>query len=119
MDNTQSHPNPLYTSMLRDISSKDLVHVLVRRLTRIREVHAARIAITEPITVGDATLSEILVALQQQIQNTRPRKVENDEIINKIENVCTTAIQADNAAAAQDAIRVIQDEINKLRNRNK
>jgi hypothetical protein len=120
MENQQTHTtNPLYSSMLRDASPKDLVHVLVRRLTRIREVHAARTAITEPIAISDASISEILIMLQKQMQDMRHRRFDGDEFLVRVETSCEQAMQAGNLHAAHEAMQVIQEEIRKVRQRGK
>lgn len=115
MEQQQTHSNPLYSSMLREASPKDLVHVLIRRLTRIREVHAARTAIQEPIAVSDASISEILIMLQKSMHDVRPRRIDNDEFLGKVESNCAQAMQACDLSEAQAAIQAIQAEITKIR----
>lgn len=122
MDRQHTHTNPLYSSMLTDAGPKDLVHVLVRRLTRIREVRAARDAVNEPIAISDASISEILVMLQKQMQSNDNRlrqRNETEEFLNCLDSACIGAMSATDYEGVQEAVQVIQDEIRKVRQRGK
>jgi hypothetical protein len=74
--------NPLYASLLRDTQPQDLVHVLIKRLTRNRELYAAmNMPHRQELRVSDASVTEILVTIQQKLITPEPEAIEQGTLV--------------------------------------
>lgn len=97
----RSAQNSLFSLPLSSVSSWQLCQVLIKRLTRVRELRMARTPDPDLI-LSDATIPELLVALHVRLSDNHGRdkeregdslSPENREFLREIESVAAGAVE--------------------------
>lgn len=122
MENAHQHnaTNPLYSTLLSQASPKDLVLVMIRRLTRVREIRVARDAlVSESLKISDASLVEILLTLQKLLQErAKVQQIrELEDVLNRVSSALETTMQAPDYETVMESLEAVQAQINKVRAR--